>query len=73
MAGRGSSLFPVDKFDVGDVEIIHPQCRTKILITDFALRVGNGRASIYVEGICNKCGRYVRLQMRKTGLEDAIT
>lgn len=55
--------------DVGDLEIIHPTCRTRLLITDLALRIlrreNNATPIRYVafEGICPRCDIYVQCRL----------
>lgn len=59
---------PSDRLDAGDIEIYHPRCRTKIVITTLELRRTAKNPYLYVEGICEKCDRYVRLELHEGGL-----
>ena len=53
-----------EPFDEGDLDVYHPICRTRILITRMETRRGreNRQPTLYVEGICQTCDCYVYLQ-----------
>lgn len=65
---RGKAV-PHAALDAGDIEVYHPSCRTKIIITTLELRrTKDNDQFLFVEGICEKCDRYVRLALRESGL-----
>ena len=53
--------------DAGDLDVFHPLCRTKILITEFEIQYGR-IPSLHIEGICPTCDCYVHLKMKRSGL-----
>jgi hypothetical protein len=44
---------------LGELEVFHPACRTRILITDLF----RGQETLTFEGICATCDTYVRLEL----------
>jgi hypothetical protein len=64
--------FDATPITAGDIEVFHPECRTRILIIELAVRRRkDGVSFLYVEGICKRCDRYVRLQMVDSELSEA--
>lgn len=59
---------PAERLDAGDIELYHPRCRTKIVITTLELRRNVNKPYLFAEGICEKCDRYVRLELHEGGL-----
>lgn len=48
--------------DEGDIELYHPDCRTRVLIIDLTLtRTGDKNVKLQAECICPTCKKYVYL------------
>lgn len=64
--------FDAAPITAGEIEVFHPDCRTRVLITELAVRRRkDGVSFLYVEGVCPRCDRYVRMQMVDSGIDSA--